>query len=41
MKFKKDINIITTRFPWPRNNGFANKNYWLIKNLSKIYNVHL
>jgi glycosyltransferase involved in cell wall biosynthesis len=33
--------IITTRFPWPLTNGFANKNYWLIRGLSESYEVNL
>lgn len=37
----KKIVVVTTRFPWPLTNGFANKNYWLIRGLSKNYLVDL
>lgn len=38
---KKDLLIVTTRFPWPLTNGFANKNYWLLRGLSDFYNISL
>ena len=37
----KNLTLITTRFPWPLTNGFANKNYWLIKGLSDGYAIDL
>ena len=33
--------LISTRFPWPLTNGFANKNYWLVRGLSDTYEIHL
>lgn len=41
MTNKKKITLVTTRFPWPLTNGFANKNYWLIRGLSKKYDIDL
>lgn len=41
MNNKLKITLITTRFPWPLTNGFANKNYWLIKGLSKKFDIDL
>lgn len=38
---KKKLVLITTRFPWPLTNGFANKNYWLIRGLSDEYDIDL
>lgn len=38
---KKKIVLISTRFPWPLTNGFANKNYWLVRGLSDAYEIHL
>jgi glycosyltransferase involved in cell wall biosynthesis len=37
----KTITLVTTRFPWPLTNGFANKNYWLIRGLSDSYKIDL
>lgn len=37
----KSLSLITTRFPWPPTNGFANKNLWLIKELSKDFEINL
>jgi glycosyltransferase involved in cell wall biosynthesis len=37
----KKVVIVTTRFPWPLTNGFANKNYWLIRGLSKKFLIDL
>lgn len=41
MNNKKKITLVTTRFPWPLTNGFANKNYWLIRGLSKKFDIDL
>lgn len=35
------IVFITSRFPWPLTNGFAIKNYWLLRALSNVYRVRL
>lgn len=35
---KNQALIVTTRFPWPRTDGFSNKNFWLLKGLAP-YNV--
>ena len=37
----KKVLIVTSRFPWPLTNGFANKNYWLIRGLSDKYEITL
>lgn len=37
----KTITLVTTRFPWPLTNGFANKNFWLIRGLSLRFRVRL
>jgi len=41
MNQRKTILIVTTRFPWPLDDGFANKNYYLIKGLSCKYEIDL
>jgi glycosyltransferase involved in cell wall biosynthesis len=33
--------LVTTRFPWPLTNGFANKNYWLIRGLCMDFSIEL
>jgi glycosyltransferase involved in cell wall biosynthesis len=38
---KEKLVLISTRFPWPLTNGFANKNYYLIAGLSEFYEIHL
>jgi glycosyltransferase involved in cell wall biosynthesis len=40
-KCKKKLVLISTRFPWPLTNGFANKNYWLVRGLSDTYEIYL
>jgi len=37
----KKLVLVTTRFPLPLTNGFANKNYWLIKGLSDQFDIYL
>jgi glycosyltransferase involved in cell wall biosynthesis len=38
---KKKAVLVTTRFPWPLTNGFASKNYWLIKGLHDEFEIDL
>lgn len=38
---KKTLVLVTTRFPWPLTNGFASKNYWLIRGLCDKYDIDL
>jgi glycosyltransferase involved in cell wall biosynthesis len=38
---KKKMVFVTTRFPWPLTNGFATKNFWLIRGLSLEYDIDL
>lgn len=37
----RSLIVVTTRFPWPLTNGFANKNYWLIRGLAKDFDIDL
>lgn len=38
---KNKLVLVTTRFPWPLTNGFASKNYWLIRGLCDEYDIDL
>ena len=37
---KLNLLLITSRFPWPLNNGMSNKNFSIIEG-SKKHNLHL